>query len=686
MTRLPADDPAEQAAKADMQSMVADALRGVQAKPGATDERGFLARARARARAQRTRTDVAVVLSKCREMAAWEASSAGASWPERADALAAAIEADDPGAALAVLASAGLSAAGATTARGLSETVLHAAGMRDAPRCVAAFAAAGADVEARDVFKDTPLLSAARKAAPAAVRALLRVGADARAANATASTALHLLCLEESKADAGGADSAPRLLACLEALLAAGADVNAASAADGETPPMYALHSGQLQLLRALLRCPALDWRVRSRAAEPHRGGGLLAAALQPPQRPHACFPTMRQAVVAAAAEIEAARPGAADPDDLFGLRSHPTTPRLADVVQVGPGLRLGKAAPPSDGLGPAPLPPPRGLPRGAPGADLLRPRGRVLRYADGATVVRESEMAPSEFVGAPARARARLARALAAFAASTHPRLGADSPARALAGAPELLRLVAGFARARLPRPWRPCGPACVSRAAGGGARGGGAARPRRAAGRCPCEAARRPCFGGCDPRCVRASPLVPRTPAGEPLSDCARDHAALVAALTPEQRAARVPLACIERRAGKLECMLGGPSCGPGEGPGGARHYHQPGDGGAQLAGLVPVGAILAPSDEACAGCGEDGLSFFSFCLNRVVNADRVKHCLSCGRCFYYRKFCGVGRCPYCDRPASGCEEDSDSDLDEHSEAWRCRCQLASEGAWGH
>ena len=68
------------------------------------------------------------------------------------------------------------------------------------------------------------------------------------------------------------------------------------------------------------------------------------------------------------------------------------------------------------------------------------------------------------------------------------------------------------------------------------------------------------------------------------------------------------------------------------------------------------------------------------------QAVCIDRVTHCLSCGRCHYFRPFCGGGRCPYCDCPSSRGAGDEGDAMDADSEAWRDACQLASEGFWGH
>ena len=61
------------------------------------------------------------------------------------------------------------------------------------------------------------------------------------------------------------------------------------------------------------------------------------------------------------------------------------------------------------------------------------------------------------------------------------------------------------------------------------------------------------------------------------------------------------------------------------------------------------IPLHCLLSPSSDPCASCGADGEQFFSFCLNRSVNSDRVKHCTYCGKCFYFRPGCLLA-CAHC------------------------------------
>jgi hypothetical protein len=109
--------------------------------------------------------------------------------------------------------------------------------------------------------------------------------------------------------------------------------------------------------------------------------------------------------------------------------------------------------------------------------------------------------------------------------------------------------------------------------------------------------------------------------------LSACAHDHFDVVSNLTKAQLAARYPAACAERW-----------------GQGGGGHPWE-GDGEAG----IPLRKLLRESQEPCGECGGDGEQFFSFCLNRPVNGDRVQHCHFCGKCFYYRPGCIQG-CAHC------------------------------------
>ena len=106
--------------------------------------------------------------------------------------------------------------------------------------------------------------------------------------------------------------------------------------------------------------------------------------------------------------------------------------------------------------------------------------------------------------------------------------------------------------------------------------------------------------------------------------LSTCAADHMSVIKNLTNDQLKARYPLACIERWGGD------------------GHNEEDENDGCTSL--VDGLGAF-----DSCVSCGSDGEQWFSFCLNRMVNADRVHHCDYCGKCFYYRPGCMMG-CPHC------------------------------------
>jgi hypothetical protein len=103
------------------------------------------------------------------------------------------------------------------------------------------------------------------------------------------------------------------------------------------------------------------------------------------------------------------------------------------------------------------------------------------------------------------------------------------------------------------------------------------------------------------------------------ETLSKCGLDHIDTIRSLTEEQLEQRYPLACEERW-----------------GPMGGHHYNNDGEEGMPLSDAMLLKNIdsLNRDIAPCQECGQDGEQFFSFCLNRLVNADRVKHCEFCGR----------------------------------------------------
>jgi hypothetical protein len=119
----------------------------------------------------------------------------------------------------------------------------------------------------------------------------------------------------------------------------------------------------------------------------------------------------------------------------------------------------------------------------------------------------------------------------------------------------------------------------------------------------------------------------LRPKMPNRKYLSPCAADHFDVVANLSKEQLNARYPAACEERW--------------------GKRSEGHPWEGDDEEG--IPLKVLLRPTCDPCASCGADGEQYFSFCMNRPVNADRVQHCSYCKRCFYYRPGCLMG-CAHC------------------------------------
>ncbi len=218
-----------------------------------------------------------------------------------------------------------------------------------------------------------------------------------------------------------------------------------------------------------------------------------------------------------------------------------------------------------------------------------------------------------------------------------------------------------------------------------------------------CLCVALRRPCTVHAEARCPKGSTLprccpqicrdtnpYNRFPAGTFLGDpfdetslnfmmigteltaCALDHYSVLQSLTDEQLRARYPLACKERWGGD------------------DHHYDE--DGGAG----VPLYALLAGEGSVCEDCGADGEQFFSFCLNRPVNKDRVAHCEFCGKCFYYRPGAMFG-CEHCGWGTDHANEDfSRETLRRYKKGQGTGCSmppdagyyargLAGEGYWG-
>ena len=98
--------------------------------------------------------------------------------------------------------------------------------------------------------------------------------------------------------------------------------------------------------------------------------------------------------------------------------------------------------------------------------------------------------------------------------------------------------------------------------------------------------------------------------------------------------------------------------------------------GTGGGANASTAPVASVeLASALHSCKPCKQcRGSQYFSFCLNRVVNADRVQHCNDCGRCFYFRPGFARG-CPYCA---------ADDDMDDEEKDWQALFGAAARGFW--
>ena len=462
----------------------------------------------------------------------------------------------------------------------------------------------GAPLEARNLFGDTPLLGAARESNPAALEALVAEGADIAAQNRQGSTALHLAAIAPPSAES---------LTCVRLLLAAGAPVNARTRGDGLTPAMFAADTPvapatMRELLIVNARSYEVDMSLVSTQVVPET---LVSLVLHKPQQRSAVV--VRQMVVEEAYRREMQRRGSGDPTNLLGLHNapRPLAPwRLQSPDALGFGFHLRSSPVPDSDAAVVPVASEHHLPR----------RGRALRYDNGASVADPSQLVPSEFIAPP---RDVALAPLRALLMATHAQLGADSPAWNLTR-----DAAARIAALLLPRR-RSCAPCC-----GDGDDGSDTM--------CACVAAERPCFADdCPAGCVARNPLntLERSIPGYDLSrhllsNCAADHLSVVRGLSAAQLAARYPLEC-------------------GFGCRGAP---------AELA------KTLTLSRAPCASCGRNGrLKYFSFCLNRVVNAHEVTHCLDCGRCYYLSPgFSSV--CPYCAwRDPTDAAGDNNSDLDE-------------------
>ena len=150
-------------------------------------------------------------------------------------------------------------------------TPLHwAVGSNDNPEVVQALLAAGADVNARDDYEKTPLHSAAgSNDNPEVVQALLAAGADVNARDEDKDTPLHWAARFNN----------PEVV---QALLAAGADPGAQDD-DKETPLDIAKRNNDLAAIRILSHPTAVRGRQLAAARAQRKadsGPGLLGAAI----------------------------------------------------------------------------------------------------------------------------------------------------------------------------------------------------------------------------------------------------------------------------------------------------------------------------------------------------------------------------------------------------------------------
>jgi hypothetical protein len=179
-----------------------------------------------------------------------------------------------------------------------------------------------------------------------------------------------------------------------------------------------------------------------------------------------------------------------------------------------------------------------------------------------------------------------------------------------------------------------------------------------------CPCQMAGRPCFEFCPAQCQRANPSNRlRLPSGKSvaLSVCARDHLTTVRGLSEAQLEAKYRKACIERW---------GNTYGNHSNP--------------KNLDVVLRRLLRKKAWEGCRDCGADGAQFFSFCFNRAVNADRVAHCMHCGRCFYFRPGF-LERCSYCFKEQADQEYEYKNDMDSMF-GNQAEAQMAQEGYWSY
>ena len=156
------------------------------------------------------------------------------------------------------------------------DAALFSALFNENPDVVKALLAAGANPNARNSIDETPLTVAAQGHAPGEIKALLAAGADVNAKAGGNNRALHHAVRKESEGDGCCDDEEEerRLLEryhrewieSVEALLAAGADVNAQNQ-EGETALMRAVQwsNAAPEIVAALLKAGA-DRSIRDKA------------------------------------------------------------------------------------------------------------------------------------------------------------------------------------------------------------------------------------------------------------------------------------------------------------------------------------------------------------------------------------------------------------------------------------
>ncbi len=120
----------------------------------------------------------------------------------------------------------------------------------DDPRLLEVLLAAGADVDSRDSFNGTGLIRAAERGFPRIVRVLLQQGIEVDHVNRLGWTALHEAIIL--------GDGSQPYVRVVRSLVAAGADVDLPSVADGVRPLSHARSRGQQQVAGVLTRAGAL--------------------------------------------------------------------------------------------------------------------------------------------------------------------------------------------------------------------------------------------------------------------------------------------------------------------------------------------------------------------------------------------------------------------------------------------